>query len=641
MKMTRRKAILLLAVGISLLFSTPALAQDTGIGSGETAATNPKNREASITATVPDTQAPGAPILIAPENNSNHRSSPAFSWFLSSDNVGVTKYQLTLDGTTLFSNIPVVTSETAEFTLTYSGTTQSYQLVPKSGLATGTHTWKITALDARGNATSSTTWTFYLDTLAPTFIITTVDTTTAAISAQDIDTIPTEAIKLTHNEPTLSGTGEGGSSVILTVTWGEHTVEVLFTISSDGTWETQLPLLPRDTTVFLSFLITDAVGNISILEKVPVLLPSQVVGIPGTPGLELPIPGNPRELLLNLGENLSQNFPLSLLDRFPTPEPIATIVKHTKNVTQPIATLLFVAAAPVIAVVTLVAPFGAGISASLVQHALYALGYLPTRRKQGIVFASADQEPIPLATLVLTGKTKEGKHIQTSVFSSTDGFYPPFNPGYGRYNITVTHKHFTFPTLEKRPPHLSVENLYQGEEFVIDQYHPEPSFCIPLERVSDEKILERDKLKLLVAKLSQYRESFGVFSWIFMASITALQPSYVNALTFGSFTAVLALRALIIKKKRGGFVTDPAGTPIRNVIVKSIEKSTGTTQDITQSKQGGVFSLRGLRSDQELTVIDIGRKWPTEEATSINAQLAKSSATQSYHIILQPVVLPV
>ncbi len=648
MKTTSHKILFLLVAWVVgtvvttlwLGYSQPpfVLAQDSGIAPGETAQTSPKNRDTTVTATVPDSVAPSAPVLIAPENTSSHSGSPNFSWFPSTDNVGVTSYQLTLDGTVYFSSIPVVTTTTSTFTLTYHSTTQSYELNPSANLSDGTHTWKITAVDSRGNTADSTTWTFTLDTMVPTFVITTIDTTTAAISAQDTETIPIEPVELSNNEASLSGTGEANATVQMTITWGDESVETTFTISSSGEWTASLPLIPRDTTIYASFLVTDAVGNVSILERIPMVLPSQKIVVPGLPGEEITIPTDARELLLNLGALAIEALPLSLRESAPLPEPIATIVITTRNITQPIATLLFVSVAPVIAVVTLVAPFGAGVSASLIQQALYALGYLPTRKKQGLVFDSADQSPIALATLTLTGKTAAGKRVHLVVFSATDGMYPPFNPGYGTYSVTVAHQHFIFPTLEKRPAHLTVTTMYQGETFTIDRYHPEPGLLIPLERVSEDTVLSKDHLKLTIARLSQYKESFGVFSWVFMTVVTTLQPSYINTLTLGSFTTVLVLRALAFQKKTVGFTVDTNNTPVRNVIIESVTRETGVVDVITQSQRGGKFQLAKLTADQELVVVDIGRKWSIKEAQAVNEDI-RNNAKKLHSIVLEPIIV--
>lgn len=612
-------------------------AQESGIDDGETAQTTPKIRERTVTATVPDNFAPSAPVLISPENNSKHRTSPSFSWLLAGDNVDTTGYRLTLDGSVLFANIPVVATETTQFSLGYVGATQSYTLTPKTNIADGTHTWKITAFDARGNETDSTTWTFSLDTLAPSFTITAVDTLTTAISAQDTTTIPEQPLGLINNEPVISGTGEALSTVQLTIQWGETKAERSFSISSAGTWETTLPILPRDTTILLSFLITDQVGNISILEKVPLILPSETLTLPGTGGTTISLPTNPRELLFAIGGSLAQLLPRDLRENAPLPAPIATITKVTKQVTQPVATLLFVSVVPVIAVVSLVAPLGAGVSASAVHHALYALGYLPNRKKQGIIIDATDQAPIPLARVTLVGETETGRSIHTTVFSNIEGVYQPFNPEYGTYRVLVEKRHFSFPMLGKRPRHLAIETLYQGEVFTIDRSHPEPSLVIPLERISTNKATETKSLGYQAARLAQYKNSFGALSWLFMAGITTLQPSYINLLTFGSFTSILALRKVFSKQHLRGVVINTHNQAIQHVVVRSIDRDSGALQDITQSKKGGIFYLEHDHTRSALEVIDMGRSWSAEEQAKTSEQLSLGER-KSCQVVLSDVL---
>jgi hypothetical protein len=617
----------LLAISLGILLSAPCtsqiFAQNTGIEPGETALTNPKERSTTVTATMPDVVSPSPPILIAPPNNSTHRSSPKFSWMISTDNVGVTGYALTLNGTLLFEAIPTIGGTTSQFTLTYDPLTQLYELTPKQSLPDGTHTWKITAYDARNNRGDSTTWTFTLDTLAPSFLITEVDSQVAAISSQDIATIPTTPITLSRNEPFLSGRGEANSSVRLLVSWGDTTTELNFSINAAGRWQVQLPKIPRDTPILLSFLITDIVGNISILEGVTLVLPTETVPLPlfpsdpddpTQPGIEIPILTEPRELLLDLGEQATQLLPQDLRELAPLPQPLARIVAHTTKTLEPVAALLFVSTAPIVALITLMAPFGSGISAKLLGHAMYALGYLPSRKRQGIIFESDTQEPVPLAQVTLIGETADGHLVHLSTLCGTDAMYPHFTPGFGRYRVLVDRKHFSFPSLEKRPAHLSVENYYQGEEFVIDEHHPEPGLLIPLERISPEGRVDLPHWQLFLARLSQYREAFGVFSWLVMAVITALFPSYINMLTLASFTFIVVLRSFVFTRRITGQTLTTAGEPVRNVIIKGVHLQTGVVENICQSKSKGKFALDRVDTALDLVVVDAGRKWVTEEA---------------------------
>lgn len=101
-----------------LISSTSSIlfAQVTGITSEEDITTNPKVRDSVVTATVPDIILPSAPILISPNNNSLlNDGTPTFIWQESSDNVGVTYYQMYLDEILLFDNISITSNSNSNY----------------------------------------------------------------------------------------------------------------------------------------------------------------------------------------------------------------------------------------------------------------------------------------------------------------------------------------------------------------------------------------------------------------------------------------------------------------------------------------------------------------------------------------------
>jgi len=101
-----------------------------------------------------DNIAPNTFQLTGPGNNSwLSDTTPAFSWQASSDNgIGLTKYQLWIDGSLAQDNI--------------SGTT--YTLSAGQALSQGTHSWYVIALDGLSNSRSSTsTWNVSIDITPP------------------------------------------------------------------------------------------------------------------------------------------------------------------------------------------------------------------------------------------------------------------------------------------------------------------------------------------------------------------------------------------------------------------------------------------------------------------------------------------
>jgi|GEM_PF-6990064 len=234
------------------------------------------NSATKVSAAVKDHTPPSAPILIAPADNSSLTTSfPDFSWYASSDDIGVAYYQLYIDGVIFIANIPTTASETSTYKLVIDSGDGSLKITPKISLTDGTHTWKIVVFDAAGNSNTSAVWDFTIDTLAPIFIVTQISNVTTYISAQDEATWPLTVISVTDNPIQVVATTEANSQVVATLSWG-GTIQQTITSSSSsaGIWEGTFGVVPRDTEITLNFLVTDSFGLTSILENIKLIVPS-------------------------------------------------------------------------------------------------------------------------------------------------------------------------------------------------------------------------------------------------------------------------------------------------------------------------------------------------------------------------------
>jgi hypothetical protein len=249
---------------------------------------------------MPDVVAPSTPVLISPTNNSLlSTSKPEFIWQQSTDNVGVSHYQLYIDGQLHIDQIAGSGSSGTfsfgdiNYQLTFDSGSGYFHLDLLTSLADGAHTWKIAALDAVGNSADSATWSFTVDSTAPTFVLTQIGEQTVSISAQDASTVPEEPIELDHNEPQLVANGEANSQVDLTVIIPDENgdsdsseaeeLEITQAIDADGNWAYQLPILPRDRTITLNFIITDQAMHVSALEGIGIIIASAEIIIPVQP----------------------------------------------------------------------------------------------------------------------------------------------------------------------------------------------------------------------------------------------------------------------------------------------------------------------------------------------------------------------
>ncbi len=213
-----------------------------------------------VTAAIPDHTSPSTPILISPPDGSwVTTQKPTFTWYPSSDDVGVDHYQLVIDGNIALDNI---------------SPSNNPSVTVSNALNDGTHTWKVIVFDAAGNSNTSATWTFYIDSQAPNFILKQLGEKTVNISAQDSSTWPTQPYVLTSNPVQLLATTESNSQVTVTVSWQGQVRQTLTSNATGDQWQALLGIVPRDVVITLDFLIRDHVDLVSILGGVQFIVPS-------------------------------------------------------------------------------------------------------------------------------------------------------------------------------------------------------------------------------------------------------------------------------------------------------------------------------------------------------------------------------
>lgn len=135
-----------------------------------TASDNAGNVQTPVTIAynIVDTIKPTKPAAATPSDVSNV-TRPTFTWAKSTDGgTGVAKYAIYLDGrTTPAFDVKALTdsgNEPDEYSVALPASAAG---VPAAGLSTGTHTWKVRAIDGQGNFADSDALTFRVDTTAP------------------------------------------------------------------------------------------------------------------------------------------------------------------------------------------------------------------------------------------------------------------------------------------------------------------------------------------------------------------------------------------------------------------------------------------------------------------------------------------
>ncbi len=607
-------------VGFIAFIPGIALAQDGGVAEGETLETNPKDRPQIVTATVPDFISPSTPILISPEDGSTVTTSlPTFVWSQSSDNVGVDSYTLTLDGSILYSDIPTNDTENSLYILDYNSDTGYFSLTVKSAISNGSHTWKITAYDAAGNLASSVTWTFNIDSQAPSFIITDVGSEEVSISAQDIDTVPTQPIELSENSPLLVGTGEANSEVDVTIYTSSSTLDSSsFTIDGSGNWTLQLGILPRDIIIYLDFLITDPAGNTSILENVPIIIKSQYIQIPPTAAPSLPPGAPPAEeppalevppLVIKVPQPQEAVTELIQQVTILLPAPLRGYLSLSPVVLRPSLELLILS---ILALILLSLPIlisGAMLFGILesklhwttLRKIMIAIGLWPARQS-GIVFETTLQRPIPYCAVLFIGETQDKLPVREVVVTDAAGYYPKPELQAGKYRVHVDFKPGMFPSSEVKPAHVAWYNFYQNQTIIVQQDSIIEPLLLPVDLRQPADYVPRTWQSRVLHTLAYTRPlSLMLFGVSFL--VTILYPSIFNLAAIGLYCGGL-LHKLYIKQTSEAIagIQNEDGQPLRWALFRALDPETVSTILVTYSDaEGRCFG----RIDLDTTMVQV------------------------------------
>ncbi len=495
--------------------------------------------EVNVSATIPDTTYPSVPILIEPSDGSLlGDNTPSFKWYEATDNMGLSHYAFYLNGNIYYNNLPLTNLETSLFTLDYDSLNGIYTLTPKNSLSDNSYTWKIVAVDYADLASSSDTWDFRIDTLAPNFTLTKIGDTSVNISAGSVvSSTPVIIFKddATANEPTLIASGEPNSSVKLTVIVPGDTDKIYTTnIDGNGYYEIKLGILPRDTDIRLDFIITDQIGHISVLEKVyfriqlqywpttsptstpttspttaPSLTPSPSVSLsikpsgsltPSptlTPTLSLAPSGiipiiPPKEIIHEAGDEL-----IELL-----PEPTANAVRDFLNSALWKKLSLFLALLLLLvfylfAFLLLLSKFVGDFSLTLLKKIFILLFPTLYQAKKNLVFEYRDTLASPLVKVELLDQDEQ---VIDLAISNLQGNFNDLNyPLDKDWRLRVKDSNFYYPIGDEKPKQLEFWHFYQGQVFNADNYHGQ-SVVIPTLRAAGQDnlpILERFRIYML------------------------------------------------------------------------------------------------------------------------------------------------
>ncbi len=309
-----------------------ARAQEGGVAPGETTATNPKDRDLSVTASVTARGGPPPyPILVSPAQNAILTSGVVtFVWQeVTGHTAALDRYELNLNGTKKFGDISLTAETTADYVLTISDGKYYLALKADKYLIDGLYTWHIRVVDVNGLGSDSTTRTFTVDSTPPPLLVTGIDGQAVTISAADPNSISSEPITVQHSQPLLIGKTDAGAEVQLTVTYPDgSTASYKVTADINGVFGFTLESLTANQVISLKFIAIDLAGLSTVLDGVRLQYQPRVIVIPIPPI----IPGLPPEIIIPVPSLPSLPIVPPVISRiFPTPFP---------PVTEPIVTPL-------------------------------------------------------------------------------------------------------------------------------------------------------------------------------------------------------------------------------------------------------------------------------------------------------------
>lgn len=596
----------------------------------------PITHGATVSATMPDIVPPTAPVLISPENGellSTNR--PQFVWLESTDNVEMSHYQFYLNGELVLDNLATVGSF-SQYSLSYNSELGYYYLDVKFDIPQGDNTWKIVAVDAVGLTTSSATWSFVIDSIAPSFVIIKIGEVDTSISAQDTNTVPDNPIQLSANEPKLIAKGEANSLVQLTIKIpGEDDINKEIWIDSQGNWSYTLPILPRDTIITLNFVIIDQARHISVIDGVKIIIPSAVIIIPPVgeasptptlkPGEPTVTPGGPTtppEPSVKPPIEIPYTPPKEIVHeivRWLTPTPIWKIASRPwfsklMDFFGPWLALIVASWPIIISTLLLVRRVGSAGLLSLKQlwKIWIALGLIPWKEREGWVFDQdyfslegvEDILGVPFATVTAISQSEPNGFPPYYEQLVTDrfGLYSHTNLPAKVYKVAITHPDYRYPSKSERGQGVIAENFYKAEEMEVSLENDNLSLIIPADNdlISETRIPANIRRKdryskiawsfltrfqVWLNKVALYRNWGALINTLLLICVVVFWPTNLNKILiilYILYGLTLVLWSKIFTNVRG-LVIDERGQSVQDALVRltSIEiKNDGDSKEI-------------------------------------------------------------
>ncbi len=283
--------------------------------------TDPKYATASATATVPsfitstDSHAPTSPILLRPVDEAvTSDPRPELVWRHSEDEDSNTvRYTLFLNGVATYLGISDQgNSQGAGYTARVEA--GDIRLLPSAPLPDGRYTWRVEAYDLLHHTSSSATWTFTIDTTAPSLTLIELDYYHIPLITEGANfdiAGPKDVYFVVSSDPfsniQILLTSPDISTLTLTATTNANGLATLYTHLLIGLYSVNITALDRarNTLSLPNFTLTVTQSLITL-------------PIPGKPPLQLPytpisLPSLPATISLITTSGMSSLMPIALI----------------------------------------------------------------------------------------------------------------------------------------------------------------------------------------------------------------------------------------------------------------------------------------------------------------------------------------
>jgi hypothetical protein len=322
-------------------------------------------------------------------------------------------------------------------------------------------------------------------------------------------------------------------------------------------------------------------------------------------------------------------------------ETSVTVAETTSQVvetTAPVSAAAATVAVPTVSILLLLSQLGENFSFQLILKLLQALGLLPKKAPQGMVFNSLTHEPVAFALLTIRNHGEQHREkIQETVVTDVHGVYQGISLAPGDYTLTVSHQDFKFPSEQPRPKLVGFQDFHRGELFKVKSQAENQLFLIPVDPLKKEKTKPRlaDRIKYLLAGFNLTRLTGPLF--IFSLIVEILYPSWLNVGIVVFYLSIFAKNWWINHSLPHlvGKVLEEHGKPVANAIIRIGTAESNQLVSLITSNEQGIFNLPLKKNLYQIMITKFGYLWqkPNQGMSFEQLDLKEKSKKINIHLV--------